>query len=164
MPSRPIVIERKRASKLCRITLHLARCPQFPEGSRNHGYSFVAPVTYAGKLDPVLWRRERSRCSAVRFWAGSPTRVGMLTRRAGGACGATWLLDFDPKRSDDDETGYRFELHRFVPGEYVTLSDASGSFVFHIDAVEDVSGEGTTGRVEGPRTPDHPGRRALAGI
>jgi hypothetical protein len=145
MSRRPLIVERKRIqSRLRKITLHVARCPESPEGSQDHGYAFVAPLTSAGKLDPVLWSKERARCRAVRFWAGSPARVGMLKHRAGGAGGATWLLDFDPGRRDDDEAGYRFELHRFAPGEYVTLSDEKESYVFRIAAIEDLAEAGAS--------------------
>jgi hypothetical protein len=145
MPPKPVIVERKRPpSRLRQITLHVARCPTFPEGSQDHGYSFVAPLTSAGKLDPVLWRKQRARCRAVRFWAGSPVRVGMLIHRAGGAGGSTWLLDFDASRRDDDEAGYRFELHQFTPGEYVTLSDEKDSFAFRIASVEDAPETGAS--------------------
>ncbi len=137
MAKQSIVVERKRSvPKLRKVTLHVARCPAFPAGSEDHGYVFVAPLTSDGRLDPGLWRRERSRCRAVRFWAGSPAQVGLLKHRAGGAGGATWLLDFDPTRSDDDKAGERLDLHRFAPGEYVTLTDEGRSLVFQVASVE----------------------------
>lgn len=122
--------------RLRKVTLHAARCPQFPAGSDLHGYAFVAPLDADGRLDKASWRTERARCRAVRFWAGAPLRVGLLRRRPGGAGGVTWLLDFDPARSDDDEAGYRFDIHRFVEGEYVTLVDESGAQTFRIASVE----------------------------
>jgi hypothetical protein len=50
-------------------------------------------------------------------------RYGMLVHRAGGAGGATWVIDYDPRRTTDDEPGYRLNQHRFVPGEYVSIQD-----------------------------------------
>jgi hypothetical protein len=36
--------------------------------------------------------------------------------------------------SDDDETGYRLDMHRFVVGEYVSVRDAHGrSHTFKIE-------------------------------
>jgi hypothetical protein len=48
---------------------------------------------------------------------------GPRDSRAGGADGATWMIDYDLDRTSDDEAGYCFDEHRFAPGEYVTIQD-----------------------------------------
>ena len=47
---------------LQRITLHLARSSEFPEGSAERGYEMVAPVDASGHLDSKEWRKALSRC------------------------------------------------------------------------------------------------------
>ena len=50
------------------------------------------------------------------------------------------VFDYDDSRLDDDEAGYRFGAHTFVPGEYVTVSDQGSSHTFRVVAVENVTG------------------------
>ena len=53
-------------------------------------------------------------------------RHGELVHRPGGANGATWIVDYDDRTSADDEAGYRFDAHRFVESEYVSIWDDAG--------------------------------------
>jgi hypothetical protein len=112
---------------LYRITLHLARSHEFPDGSSRHGYEIVAPLDAEGHLDPVEWKGRRRSCRVRRFWAGEPAKHGLLIHRPGGVGGATWLIDYDDARDIDDETGYRLATHRFAPGEYVSVRDDEGA-------------------------------------
>lgn len=122
---------------LRRIRLHLARSAEFPEGSARHGYELIAPLDAAGHIDAAAWRARRSACTVRRFWAGEPLREGRLLHRAGGAEGATWVFDYDLRRHDDDEAGYRFGDHAFVTGDYVSLREEDGEMhTFRIVAVE----------------------------
>lgn len=105
------------------ITLHLARCKDFPEGSVRHGYEIVAPLDDRGLLDAAEWREKRAQCRVKRFWGDEPELRGILVHRAGGSGGATWLIDYNLDQSGDDEAGYRLNKHHFVPGEYVSLQD-----------------------------------------
>ena len=42
-----------------------------------------------------------------------------------------------PVRDDDDEAGYRFAAHAFVPGEYVSIRDEDGEMhTFQVISVE----------------------------
>ncbi|GJD99243.1 hypothetical protein GMJLKIPL_1159 [Methylobacterium isbiliense] len=115
---------------LHRVTLTLARCPQHPEGSAGRGYEIIAPLGPDGQLDAALWREVRDRCRVRRFWTGEPDCHGRLVHRAGGAGGATWLIDYDDRTTEDDEPGYRLGTHAFVEGEYVSIRDA-GDEAFH---------------------------------
>jgi hypothetical protein len=118
------------------ITLHLARTPEFPEGSNRHRYEIHAPLDAEGHLDAEAWLVERERCRVRRIWPGEPDRHGWLVHRAGGAGGATWWIDYDDKRDDDDEAGYRLGTHRFVAGDYVSFRGADGELQpFRIDSV-----------------------------
>jgi hypothetical protein len=113
-------------SSLQRITLHLARTPEFPGGSAAHGYAFVAPLDEAGKIATDRWKVEREACTVERFWGRAPPQIGRLVHRAGGFDGATWGFDYDGTRLDDDEAGYRFGHHAFRLGEYVSIREADG--------------------------------------
>lgn len=121
---------------LKRIRLHLARSKGFPGGSAQHGYEFVAPLDSKGHIDPQLWQVHRDHCRVRRFWAGEDDQVGRLTHKPGGNEHARWIFDYDPKQTDDDETGYRFGAHVFAPGEYVTLRDEDDAHTFRVISVE----------------------------
>jgi hypothetical protein len=111
---------------LSRIILHLARSHDFPQGSDQHGYEIVAPITASGRLDAETWKDVRDRCAVRRFWGAERDRRGLLVHRAGGADGATWLIDYDRSTYADDEAGYRLGSHVFVEGEYVSIRDEDG--------------------------------------
>jgi hypothetical protein len=113
---------------LYRIILHLARGHDFPAGSSRHGYEIVAPLDMEGRLDPEEWKDKRGQCRVRRFWAGEPDRHGRLVHRAGGAGGATWLVDYNLDTTDDDEAGFRLQNHVFVPKEYVSFRDEDGEY------------------------------------
>ena len=122
---------------LKRITLHLARSKEFPSGSPWYGYEFVAPIDAKGHIDPELWRNYRDHCRVRRFWDGAPEQVGRLVHKPGGSEHARWVFDYDAERTDDDESGYRFGTHAFIPGEYVSIGDDDGELhTFRVVAVE----------------------------
>jgi hypothetical protein len=121
--------------ELKRIRLHLARSKSFPAGSARRGYEFVAPLDREGHIDAALWRKYQDNCGVRRFWDGEDDMVGRLTHKAGGAEHARWVFDYDPDRADDDEAGYRFGAHAFVPGEYVTISGEDETHVFQVISV-----------------------------
>jgi hypothetical protein len=119
------------------ITLHLARSREFPDGSALHGYEITAPLDPSGRMDAEEWRGKRAQCRVRRFWRGEPDRHGALVHRPGGAGGATWIIDYDRDRSDDDETGYRLSTHTFQPGDYVSIRDTDGDIhTFKVAAVK----------------------------
>lgn len=108
-----------------RIRLDLARSKQFPSGSTEHGYEFVAPLDVAGHIDPAQWHKHRDRCRVRRFWNGEE-EYGHLIHKPGGAEHARWVFDYGSGAGEDEEAGYRFGSHAFRPGEYVTVSDEAG--------------------------------------
>jgi hypothetical protein len=119
-----------------KITLHLARTKEFPEGSMRHGYEFIAPLNDQGRIDTAAWNSKKNACTVHRFWGNEPTQRGVLVHRAGGLNGATWGFDYDSKTHADDEAGFRFGDHEFAPGEYVSIRDPDGEMeTFRIVAV-----------------------------
>jgi hypothetical protein len=101
----------------------------------------VAPLGPDGRLDAALWREIRDHCRVRRFWIGERDRHGRLVHRAGGEGGATWLIDYDDRTDEDDETGYHLGMHAFVEGEYVSIRDAGDETertfrVAHVSHVE----------------------------
>lgn len=109
-----------------RIRLNMARSPGYPEGSKLHGYEFVAPLTADGFIDADAWKEHRALCKVRRFWQGEADEHGLLVHKPGGAKGATWTFDYDPNAEDDDEAGFRFGDHPFQIGEYVSIRDEDG--------------------------------------
>lgn len=109
-----------------RIRLNMARSPGYPEGSKLHGYEFVAPLDAAGRIDLAAWKEHRALCKVRRFWQGEADQNGLLVHKPGGPKGATWTFDYDPNADDDDEAGFRFGDHVFQIGEYVSIRDEDG--------------------------------------
>lgn len=104
------------------IRLELARTPEFPDGSREHGYEFVLPLDASGHIDVDAWRADKSRCTVRRFWGAEDSEDGFLvhTRRR------TWAFSYAPGE-EDDEPFFRFEEHVFKEGEYVSLTGHDGA-------------------------------------
>ena len=119
-----------------RIRLQLARSKEFPDGSRHHGYEFVAPLDATNHIDAALWKAYPKQCQVRRFWQGQDDQVGILIHKPGGSEHARWVFDYDKTRTDDDEAGYRFGAHAMVSGEYVTLRDEESEHTFRIVSVE----------------------------
>ena len=103
-----------------KIRLELARDHDFPDGSRERGYEFTAPLADNGRISENDWKANGARCRVRRFWSGRADEVGHLIRKPGGSWAFHYDLLGDP---DDDEAGYRFANHRFVPGEYVSIKE-----------------------------------------
>jgi hypothetical protein len=62
----------------------------------------------------------RARPLVRRFCGGADDEIGHLVRKPGGSWAFHYDVFGDP---DDDETGYCFGDHRFVPGEYVSIKE-----------------------------------------
>ncbi len=108
---------------LQRVRLELARCPDFPEGSHEHGYDFIAPLNRDGHIDAEAWKLLRDRCRVKRFWGDEPDEVGHIIHKPGGA----WAFHYDIRGdATHDDTGYHFDTHKLVPGEYISLKEQDG--------------------------------------
>ena len=121
---------------LKRVRLELARGPEHPEGSAAHGYEFVAPLTADGHLDPEGWRAERSRCRVRRFWRGQDDEHGRLIHRGG-----RWAFHYEDTPEHEEaaeEPIFRFDRHRFVEGEYASITEHDGvQRTFRVVSVRD---------------------------
>jgi hypothetical protein len=105
---------------LSKIRLELARDHDFPDGSREHGYEFTAPLAADGWIADAEWKTQRDRCRVRRVWTGDPDEVGPLIHKPGGS----WAFHYDRLGDADvDEAGYRFANHQFKPGEYVSIKE-----------------------------------------
>jgi hypothetical protein len=105
---------------LRRVRLELARDHEFPNGSRERGYDFIAPIDVKGRIVLGAWKELKDRCRVRRFWAHEPDEVGHVVHKPGGAWAFHYDIHGDPSR---DESGFRFERHAFVPGEYVSIKE-----------------------------------------
>jgi hypothetical protein len=115
---------------LRKVTLELARCPEFPEGSAAHGYEMSLPLAKDATLDQALWHKHRTECGFRRFWSGEDDAQGHLAHRGRG-----WALVFDDG-SGDAEVILKPDTHRFVNGEYVSIKERDGvTRTFHIAAI-----------------------------
>lgn len=120
---------------LKRVRMELARDHDFPSGSRERGYDLIAPLDDAGHLVAQEWRDNRDKCRVHRFWPGTADEIGRLVHRRGGV----WVFDYKPDSTEDDEAGFKFDKHHFVPGEYVSITEHDGvQRTFFIKAVVDL--------------------------
>ncbi|MDP2619619.1 MAG: hypothetical protein Q8P46_05515 [Hyphomicrobiales bacterium] len=119
-----------------KIRIELARARDFPEGSRNHGYEFTAPLDEDDRIDVEDWHNMRDRCRVRRFWGDERDEIGHLVRKPGGS----WAFHYDLHGDEeDDETGYRFANHEFRLGEYVSLREHDDELrTFRIVSVTDL--------------------------
>src|SRR3954453_5355343 len=119
-----------------RIRLNLARSKEFPSGWARHGFEFVAQLDARHHIDAGLWRTHREHCGVRRFW-GDEEEFGKLVHKPGGKEHSRWVFDYDDAADEDDEAGYRFAGHAFVPGEYVSIRDEEGDMhTFQVVSVE----------------------------
>ncbi len=106
---------------LKRIRLELARTKEFPEGNRNCGYEFVAPLDGSGHIDAEAWARQKKACTVRRFWEGENDELGQLIHLKG----ERWVFSYRPGE-DDDEPIFKFDRHVFSQGEYVSITEHDG--------------------------------------
>lgn len=105
---------------LQRIRLELARTPDFPQGSPDHGYEFLAPLTADGHIDAKAWKDVKERCEVTRFWAGE-FESGLLRHVGGG-----WRFDYTAKDDSDDEPFFKLDRHALTQGAYVSITEHDG--------------------------------------
>jgi len=107
---------------MTRITLRLARNPSSPEGDLERGYVLLAPLGADGKIDADIYAAAKAACTVRRFGPGMDAAMGKLKRHA-----SVWYFDYDVQRTSDDEPVFKLGDHRFVPGDYVTITDEEGT-------------------------------------
>jgi hypothetical protein len=108
---------------LSRIVMRLARNPgtEFAGGDDHRGYALSAPLTADGRLDAAAYAKVKDACLVRRFAPDEDPADGHLAKRRG-----RWFFDYEQGDAADDEPVYRLGDHRFVVGEYVTVTDEDG--------------------------------------
>jgi hypothetical protein len=125
--------ELKLPANFRRIRLELAREPGHPQGEAGIGYTMVAPLTSNGLLDIETARHFREQCKVIRFRRGEDSVEGYLRRKPGG----WWAFHYDlGGGAEDDDPGFRFEQHRFNPGDYVTVMEDEGAHTYRVVSAE----------------------------
>ena len=130
-----------KAVSLQRIRLELARDPDFPAGSREHGYDLIAPLDAKGHISAEGWKADRDHCRVRRFWGHDGEQIGHILHKPGGT-GGIWAFHYDIRggaKNAHDESGFRFDTHVFKPGEYVSIKEQDGEMrTFRVVAVADL--------------------------
>lgn len=125
--------ELKLPANFRRIRLELARESGHPQGDAGIGYTMVAPLTSSGLLDIDAARHFREQCKVIRFRRGEDSVEGYLRRKPGG----WWAFHYDLGDGvEDDDPGFRFERHRFSPGDYITVLEDEGAHTYRVVSAE----------------------------
>jgi len=115
------------------ITLELARNPEAPQGDPGHGYVFRAPLDAQGTFDRYQWAAVKELCTVRRIEKGAEVESGLLILNRSGK----WVFSYAPG-DEDDETLFRLARHRFMPGDYVAITEHDGvERTFRVRAVAD---------------------------
>lgn len=114
------------------ISLELARCAEYPNGNSQSGYVFRAPLDNKGRFNRFAWAAWKEFCTVKRIETGEEVEAGLLILNQQGK----WVFSYAPGE-EDDETLFRLNDHRFVPGEYVSITEHDGmQRTFRVKAVE----------------------------
>jgi len=117
----PIAGLETRPMTLNRIRLELGRTAEFPQGSHDHGYELIAPLTKDSLIDGKAWKDVRDRCEVIRFWGGDEAETGKLRR-----VGSGWRIDYTTAGDEDDEPFFKLDRHALKPGAYVSITEHDG--------------------------------------
>ena len=97
------------------IHLSLAREAGHPEGSTRDYYTLVLPLDAEGRIDAADCKACPDLCAVSRVSEDGGIKRGLIRRE-----GQTWVFDYGDAVEEQD-TGFRFDDERFVPGEYVSV-------------------------------------------
>ena len=103
------------------IRLELARTPEFPQGSSDHRYEFVAPLTKDSHIDAAAWKGVKDRCEVTRVWGAEAMQFGFLRHVGNG-----WRFDYDEADNADDEPFFKLDRHALTLGAYVSITEQDG--------------------------------------
>ena len=109
------------AVKLNFISLELARTTEFPQGSSDHRYEFVTPLTKDAHIDAAAWKEVKDRCEVTRVWGAEALQFGFLRH-----VGKGWRFDYDEADNADDEPFFKLDRHALSPGAYVSITEQDG--------------------------------------
>lgn len=118
------------------VRLELARDHDFPNGSKERGYEFIAPLNRKGHIDLEAWKNTRDFCRVKRFWSGEADEVGHVVHKRGNV----WAFHYDMHGDQThDEIGFKFDAHAFIPGEYVSIKEQDGHLrTFRVASVREL--------------------------
>jgi hypothetical protein len=127
---------KKHEKMLWLVRLELARDHDYPNGSKERGYDFIAPLDGKGHIDLDAWKDLRARCRVKRFWAHEADAVGHVVHKRGNV----WAFHYDMHGDRaHDEAGFRFDTHAFIPGEYVSINEQDGQLrTFRVASVREL--------------------------
>lgn len=108
-------------TKLTQVVLELAREPGHPHGDRDHGYHLNLPLDDSGLIDQQAYEHLARACTVKCYRPHEAARNGKVRHSHG-----QWIFDYDDRQEFDDETGFRLEAERFVPGEYISIRESDG--------------------------------------
>jgi len=118
------------SSAFRRISLHLAREAEHPNGDARDRYVLVAPLQADGRIDQRLWRDHRDHCRVVHD-DGEDTLVGHLMHGPGGR----WSIRYDVSGESTDEEIFHFSDEQLRVGEYVSIIRERSAHPFRVVAV-----------------------------
>jgi len=103
------------------VRLELARTPDHPDGSNQHGYQLRVPLDATWHLDEAEWRLHKDKAIVHRFWENEDDQYGNLihTRHR------TWAISYEPGE-DDDTPLFHLETHLLKQGEYISINEHDG--------------------------------------
>jgi hypothetical protein len=123
------------SSTIMTIVLQLARNPGVlaePAG-RSRGYVVTAPLDEAGYLE--ISGSTSRRWPVRRFGDPDDGQLGWLAHR-----GKSWFIDYDADAESDNEPIFRLADHRFIVGEYVTITGDEGkALTYRIVSVDPIA-------------------------
>lgn len=103
------------------IRLELARNPGAPLGDPDHSYIFRAPLDGQGNFDRLQWTSMKQLCTVRRLEKGAEVEAGLLVLNRNGQ----WVFSY-AVGDEDDETLFRLTKHRFLPGDYIAITEHDG--------------------------------------
>jgi hypothetical protein len=112
------------------IRLEMARNADFPDGSAEHGYEFIAPLTDDGHLDAEAWHANKDACTVKRFWGTEPDEHGHLVHLGHG-----WRFHYPGEDLDEDEPLFKLDRHTVREGDYISINEDEGLVTFRVVSV-----------------------------
>jgi hypothetical protein len=114
------------------VVLELALNPGGAPRGRSQGYVLTAPLNEAGYLQTSALGAQR--WPVRRFGDVGDGDTGWLAHR-----GKVWFIDYDDESDSDDEPIFRLADHRFVVGEYITITNDEGTaLTYRVASVDSV--------------------------
>ena len=123
----------KHERLLRQMRLELPRDHEFPNGSNERRYDFIAPLDRKGHFELAAWKDLKDRCRVRRFRAHEAEEMGDVVHKRG----IVWTFHYDIH--GHDESSFQFDSPAFLPGEYVSIKEQDGSLrTFRVASVREL--------------------------